>query len=91
MNYEVTVGCEARTLVYRDVLGTLVFTFDMDTVNGQKTIFLAPIPMTEDFKEIKKSVLSKDELARVTLALERTTQYLLSRGYHVESEGQEWT
>ena len=90
MNYEVTVGCEARTLVYRDMPGKLIFTFDMDTVNGQKTIFLDPIPLTEDFKEIKKSGLSKDELTRVALAVERTTQYLLSRGYHVESEGQEW-
>lgn len=72
--YKVSVGAIARTLIYEDSKGILVFTFDTDTSKPETTIIL----------ERPRTKLTEFEQSRMDLAFERTRQYLFSCGYQVE-------
>ena len=77
-DYNITLGTVARTILYRDAIGTLTFTFDVDLVNGQDIVILDPH---------SKSLIEAEQL-RINLAFERIKEYLISRGYKVEMFGQ---
>jgi hypothetical protein len=76
--YNVILGTVARTILYRDAIGTLTFTFDVDSVNGQNIVILDPH---------SKSLIECEQV-RINLAFERIKKYLISRGYKVELFGQ---
>ena len=69
LDYKVSVGRIARTLIYEDSKGTLCFTFDVDPSPEAKTIILEPFG---------KSLIEAEQL-RIDMALDRVKQYLLSR------------
>ena len=73
-DYKVSLGDIGRTVLYEDAQGTIRFTFDVETSNGQNKIIL----------ERGKTSTVEAERLRTNLASERTKQYLLSRGYQVE-------
>lgn len=71
-----SLGRIARTIVYEDSLGTLRYTFDVDTSKGQKAIALEGIVNPPAGGE-----------ARNVLGLDRVREYLVSLGYRVEVVG----
>jgi hypothetical protein len=73
-DYTVTVGRIARTLLYKDARGTVLFTFDVDSSKGQNKIIL----------EWPSKSLIEAEQMRIDLARERIKKYLMARGYEVE-------
>ena len=76
-DYKISFGSIARTLIYEDARGTVLFTFDVDTENGRNCIILEP-PSRE---------LIEAEQLRQDLALQRVKQHLVSKGYDVEVFG----
>jgi hypothetical protein len=73
-DYKVSVGRIARTLIYEDSQGTILFTFDVDADPKSKSVIL----------ERKGKSLIEAEQLRINMAFERTKEYLLSCGYQVE-------
>jgi hypothetical protein len=73
-DYTVTVGSIARTLLYNDARGTILFTFDIDSSKGQNKIIL---------ESPSKSLIEIEQM-RIDLARERIKEYLIARGYEVE-------
>jgi hypothetical protein len=71
----------ARTLIYEDSRGSLLFVFDAGS--EPKSISLGRVPL-----EDKRIVALKDEAtrARITLALQRTKAYLVGIGYVVTED-----
>jgi hypothetical protein len=84
-NYKVEFGKTARTLLYEDTLGTILFVFDVsvgkDESTGKSRFYLDNRPMID-----RKAFEPKTEAERhrVAVALERTKQYATSCGYLVE-------
>jgi hypothetical protein len=83
-NHKVSFGRTARTLVYEDHEGRLLFAFEISPARkpeqGEWLIqFGTPLP--EQGKTIEFP-LSKD---RLSFAIEKTKEFLLSRGYQVET------
>ena len=76
-DYKVSFGSIARTILYEDSLGTLRFTFDVDTSRGQETIVL----------EGSVKPPSADAEVRNNLARDRIREYLVALGYQVEVVG----
>jgi hypothetical protein len=76
--YDISLGSIARTILYRDAIGTLTFTFDVDSVNAQNIVILDPH---------SKSLIECEQV-RINLAFERIKEYLIARGYKVEMFGQ---
>jgi hypothetical protein len=88
-DYKVSVGKIARTLLYEDSQGTICFTFDVavETKNSPtgKWILALDNP-TPDFKRIdsiKDEKLRVAEKLRLETAMERTKQFLISKGYEI--------
>jgi hypothetical protein len=83
--YNVKFGRTARSLVYEDQEGSLLFGFDISPASnaelGKWLIQLGSTPLTEQCKPIEFPV-SKE---RLSFATEKTKQFLLSRGYQVET------
>lgn len=73
-DYKVSFGRTARTLLYEDSEGTILFTFDLSG-KGPKSLSLEG--------RVEKGA-QPDKQARRNLAFERATQYLMSCGYEVE-------
>jgi hypothetical protein len=71
--YRVKFGNIARTLLYEDSKGTILFTFDVGPLAKPQTLFL----------ERGNKALDQDEQQKIDLALERTKEYLVSCGYQV--------
>ena len=80
--YSVRFGRTAGELVYEDREGTLYFFYDVKPSNepqlGQWTVELGARPLSRSGSD------SAPALDWDTVALERTTAYLVSRGYQVE-------
>jgi hypothetical protein len=76
-DYKISVGEIARTFVYEDSQGRIRFTFDLETTDGKKLVFL---------ERPGKSLIELEQV-RIDLATERTKHYLVSRGYQVEISG----
>ena len=71
--YNVRLGGVARTIFYEDTQGSICFTFDVETVNGQATIILERGPETT----------VESERLRRNMASDKITQYLIGCGYKV--------
>ena len=71
--FRVYLGDIARTILYEDTQGTTRFSFDMETIDGHKTIIL----------ERGREPATETKRLRKLLASDKITQYLLERGYHV--------
>ena len=83
--FKVSFGRTARTLVYEDHLGVLLFAFDVspsEESEGTWNLHLGNQPLNED-GTIVESIDSSDR-QRIAVAIDRTRQYASSRGYHVE-------
>jgi hypothetical protein len=84
-DYKVSVGKIARTLLYEDSQGTICFCFDVEKSKAptkeEWTVFLGRQALTGDGKKVINPIGSQYE--RIGLAIERTREYLLSRGYKV--------
>jgi hypothetical protein len=84
-NHKVAFGRTARTLVYEDHEGTLLFGFEISPARnpeqGKWLIQLGSTPLPQQGTTIKFP-LSKDKLS---FAIEKTKEFLLSRGYQVET------
>lgn len=76
MDHKVRFGKIARTLIYDDPLGSIRFTFDIGdkTQSGQNTIVL---------EHPGRSSPDNDE-QRISTAMDRAREYLVSCGYNVE-------
>ena len=81
--FKVSFGPTAGTLVYEDQLGVIMFACDIspsEESTGRYNLHLGRQPLTEDGKFMEcKNPLDRE---RVALALDRTRQYVSSRGYH---------
>lgn len=75
--YTVALGSIARTLLYTDPKGTILFTFDVDSSEGRKKVIL----------EWPSNSLIHAEQMRINLAGQRIKEYLISIGYEVEDWG----
>lgn len=82
--YKVTFGRTAGTLVYEDQEGTLHFGFDISPAKepekGEWMIDLGSTPRTAQGKLIQVPDFKRE---RLSFAIEKTKEYLLSRGYQV--------
>jgi hypothetical protein len=76
IDYKVSFGKVTRILVYEDSLGSIRFTFDIGskTQLGQSTIVL---------EHPGRSSPESDE-RRISTAMDRVREYLVSCGYNVE-------
>jgi len=85
IEYKISPGKIARTLLYEDSQGTICFCFDIEkskqTTKEEWTVFLGRQALTGDGKKLIMPIGPQRE--RIDLALERAREYLLSRGYHV--------
>jgi hypothetical protein len=84
--YTVSFGRVARTMIYEDTQGVLVFTFDVRPAPDSNTkrwiLSLGRRPLTEDHQMVVAS--TENERRRVDEAAGRTLGYALSCGYIVE-------
>ena len=84
-DYTVAFGKAARTILYEDTLGTILFVFDVsvakDEATGKWRFYLDNRP-TIDRRSFEPK--TEAERQRVAVALERTQQYVTSCGYLVE-------
>jgi hypothetical protein len=85
VDYKVAFGKTARTILYEDTFGEILFAFDTspakDETTGKWRLYLDNRPMID-----RKSFEPKTEAERqrVAVALERTRRYAESSGYLVE-------
>jgi hypothetical protein len=89
IDYKVSFGKTARTLLYEDSNGTVRFGFDVNPSQEKSkekwTIELeCPSNEYERIASIKNRQLWVAEQKRVDIAIERTKQYLISCGYLVK-------
>ena len=79
-------GRIARTLLYEDTFGTLLFAFDISPSGGTSkrkwTLHLAEHPCPADGMMIECA--NRAERERVAVALQRVKDYVSSCGYDVE-------
>jgi hypothetical protein len=91
IDYKVSFGRTARTLVYEDAGGTLLFAFDCSPAEkqsgkrwnlhlGKKALFQV------GGKFVPSDTGTQSEQERVAAARERVVQYALSCGYNVAAE-----
>ncbi len=87
LEYKVSFGKVARTLIYEHKSGSLLFTFDVapstNPSQGQWTLFLDREALTLQGERLGTNV----PVAWVAEALERTKLYAASCGYQVEVVG----
>jgi hypothetical protein len=84
-DFKITFGQIARTIVYEDANGKLVYTFDVtraDSHAAQSTLHLDRRPLTEAHKLVTSA--SHTESERCATALIRTANFAASCGYAVE-------
>jgi hypothetical protein len=84
-SYTVSFGRIARTLIYKDEQGVLVFTFDLKPAPGADgkhwMLTLDPRALTEDHSVV--AVITEDQRQRIEEAATRTANYAVSQGYSV--------
>ena len=85
-SYSVSFGRTARTMIYEDSQGVLVFTFDVRPApDSDKTRWILSLdrrPMTADHRSVV--VTTEHQQKRIDEAVERTAGHALSCGYLVE-------
>jgi hypothetical protein len=85
-DFTVSFGPIARTIVYEDPQGKVVYTFDVsqstDQKQAQSTLHLDRRPLTEALKLVTSA--SPIESERFATALNRAANYAVSCGYVVE-------
>jgi hypothetical protein len=85
-DFKISFGRIARTMVYEDPQGKLVYTFDVSQAteqkNAQSTLHLDRRPLTETHELVTSA--SPTESERFATALHRTANYAASCGYAVE-------
>jgi hypothetical protein len=74
-DYKVSLGKVARTILYEDSQGTILFTFDVDTAKEKNAVILER-PANNPRGTVEQS--------RIDLAFERTKQHLLTQGHQVK-------
>jgi hypothetical protein len=83
--YSVEFGKIARTLVYKDEEGELLFTFDIgprrDPLSAKWSLLLNRKPLTRNAENVANS--TGPDMKRVEAALERTVAYATTAGYLV--------
>src|SRR5215469_2482019 len=84
-SYGVSLGNEARTLLYEDSLGTVLFSFDVDTAGGGKSLILErPLSRLSEINSIRDNRTRTTQRARLSLAFERTKEHLIQLGLQVK-------
>lgn len=78
-DYKISAGPVARTLLYEDSQGTILFTFDVDTTKEENAVILE-----RPAESLKKAESIENEQSRTNLAFERTKQHLLEQGHQVK-------
>ena len=85
-DYKVSFGKIARTIVYEDDVGSLLFVFDAsvnrDQSTGKWTLYLDCQPLVDGRIVEPKS---EEDRRRVASAVKRAKRYAESRGYLVET------
>lgn len=77
-DYKVTFGRTARTVVYEDQQGSIVFTFDMEPEEvGEEKKWIV-------WLERSGEKLNTDEQKRKDLAFERVKQYFVTCSYKIK-------
>jgi hypothetical protein len=83
--YKIALGSIARTFVYEDGLGVIIFAFDVNPVIDKATnkyrIYIGDRGLGADYKMMDNLTASGRD--RVTLARQRTREFAMSRGYLV--------
>ncbi len=86
VEFKVSFGKIARTLVYEDALGAFCFAFEVspaeDQSQGEWNLYLGRQGLTLDGRKI--AIQTETEQERVALAWKRAKQYASSQGYRVD-------
>jgi hypothetical protein len=84
-SYNVSLGKVARTLLYEDSLGTMLFSFDVDTTGDRKFVILErPLNRLNEIDTVKDDRKRTAQHERVRLAFDRTRQHLIQEGHQVK-------
>lgn len=80
-SHKVSFGRIAKTLLFEDEQGILVFCWELDTSASKKHMVLERQPLSAELRELGREVLASD---RVAIALAAAHEYLKACGYTVE-------
>jgi hypothetical protein len=86
--FSVRFGAEARTIVYQDPVGEMLFVFDVDPNDTRPstkwTVYLSPVPLTVQRTRLDKTIAI--DAQRIELARQRVAAYVESCGYIVAAD-----
>jgi hypothetical protein len=75
----------ARTILYEDSFGTILFSFDVDTTGGRNFLILErPLDRLNEINAVDDQRVKAAQHARVTRAFDRTKQHLIQQGHRVK-------
>lgn len=84
-SYSISLGNEARTLLYEDSLGTILFSFDIDAANGGKILILErPLSLLNKINAVKDNRTRTTQRIRLSQAFDRTREHLIRQGHQVK-------
>ena len=84
-SYSVSLGNVARTLLYEDAFGTILFSFDVDANNGESFVILErPLNRLSEINAVKDNRSKTSQRARVSLAFDRIREHLIRQGHQVK-------
>jgi hypothetical protein len=84
-SYNVSLGNVARTLLYEDALGTILFSFDLDATDAGKFVILErPLSRLNEINAVENCRTRTAQRARVSLAFERIREHLIQHGHQVK-------
>jgi hypothetical protein len=84
-SFSISLGDEARTLLYEDSLGRILFSFDVDTARGGKFLILErPLTRLIEINALKNNRARITQRARLSLAFDRTREHLIQQGHPVK-------
>jgi hypothetical protein len=84
-SYSISLGNEARTLLYEDSLGAILFSFDVDTASGGKFLILErPLSLLKEINAVKDNRTRTIQRTRLSLAFDRTREHLIQQGHQVK-------
>ena len=84
-SYSVNLGKVARTILYEDSFGSILFSFDIDTAGGRDFLILErPLGRLNDINAVDDERVKAAQRGRIIRAFDRTKQHLIEQGHQVK-------